>query len=326
MTRRSQPLPLALQSSSFRVTRDGASGVAHDRFRRGDIEHPFHGVAAHAVELTDLGQLCFAYSHVMSARAAFSHTTSALLRNLPLPLGVPSRDIEVTLLGDGRAPRGRGVRGHRWHLPESCAETMLVTSSSTGELLPLRVLTPEATIVTLARRLELPDLVAVVDAARTLAPLDHRAQVPSVLQKLARGKPGSSRLRRALALSRQGSRSRPETLLRLMLTRAGLPEPEIAWSAPVGGGAHEADLAWPTFGVVLEYEGDVHRIDRRQFRSDIRRFDAYLDAGLSPIRATGDDVFLDPEPLLSMVERRLRSRGWVPLTSWRRRAIGPSRR
>lgn len=326
MARRPQPLPLALQNSSFRVTRDGAPGITHDRSRRSDIKHPFHGVAAHAVDVTDLSQLCFAYSHVVSPRAAFSHSTAALLHGLPLPVGVTSSLVEVTLIGDGRAPRGRGVRGHRWHLPTSCAETILVPSVSTGELLPLRVLTREATIVTLAQRLEIPDLVALVDAARTLAPLGRRARVPHIVQRLARGKPGNVVLRRAIALSRQGSRSRPETLLRLMLTTAGFPEPEVAWSAPVEGGVHEADLAWPAVGVVLEYEGDVHRVDRRRFRSDIRRFDAYLDAGLSPIRATGDDVFLDPERLFSIVERRLRSRGWVPPVTWRRRSVDPARR
>jgi len=42
--------------------------------------------------------------------------------------------------------------------------------------------------------------------------------------------------------------------------------------------------------IALEYEGDHHRTDRRQFRRDIRRFEALADMGWLTIRVTAEDT------------------------------------
>lgn len=86
----------------------------------------------------------------------------------------------------------------------------------------------------------------------------------------------------------------------------------------------EADLAWPQFGVLVEYEGDVHRTSRRRFVTDVRRFDRYADEGWRAVRATRADVFDDPRELMSRLERRLRESGWRPHSRWRRRAVRPA--
>lgn len=84
-------------------------------------------------------------------------------------------------------------------------------------------------------------------------------------------------------------------------------------------GVLHPDLLWEQYGVLVEYEGDGHRTSKRQFRHDLSRFDAFLDVGLSPIRATADDVYDDARRLLAVIERRLRERGWRPHARWRLR-------
>lgn len=147
--------------------------------------------------------------------------------------------------------------------------------------------------------------------------------------ELAHGRPGFARLTRAAPLRRTGVRSRAETLLRLMIASAGLPEPVGAhpvqstqrspetWTA-------EADLAWPQFGVLIEYEGDEHRTSRRRFTTDVRRFERYADEGWSAVRATRADVFDDPRELMGRLERRLRVGGWRPHSRWRQRPVRPA--
>jgi len=88
--------------------------------------------------------------------------------------------------------------------------------------------------------------------------------------------------------------------------------------------AAEADLAWPQFGVLLEYEGDVHRTSRRRFVSDVRRCERYADEGWRAMRATRADLYDDPRELLSRVARRLRDGGWQPPRRWRLREMKPA--
>jgi hypothetical protein len=78
-----------------------------------------------------------------------------------------------------------------------------------------------------------------------------------------RGSPGAPRVAWAIPRLRVGPDSRPESLLRLMIAEARLPEPVIHFPVPVEGGITlHPDLAFVGARVALEYEGDGHRIDR----------------------------------------------------------------
>jgi hypothetical protein len=63
------------------------------------------------------------------------------------------------------------------------------------------------------------------------------------------------------ALLRPGAESRPETLLRLLLGRAGLPEPEVNVDIRDDSGRFlgRADLVYPPWRTIVEYDGDQHR-------------------------------------------------------------------
>lgn len=125
------------------------------------------------------------------------------------------------------------------------------------------------------------------------------------------GRRGTARLRAALDQIRPNTDSARETLLRLMLIRAGLPEPDINAELRDRSDrlvAH-GDLVWPGFGVVVEYDGRQHAESRQQFAIDIRRLNDIAELGFLIIRV--DRTLMDERrTLLGRVERALRSRGW----------------
>ncbi len=222
-----------------------------------------------------------------------------------------------------------GVHGHSIDLTAARVERLLLVAPSTGEQVPLPLVDEPLTLLTCATQLSRPDLVALADAMLLRA--DREGRPDPMLAALAFGtrRPGFVRLARAAPLRRAGVRSRAETLLRLVIASAGLPEPVVAHPvlstqrSPESWRA-EADLAWPPFGVLVEYEGDEHRTSRRRFTTDVRRFDRYADEGWRAVRATRADVFEQPRELMGRLERRLRDGGWRPPRGWRLRQVGPA--
>lgn len=324
MSRRAPSLPDQWRSTSFSSTAT-EPWMPYSRTRARDILHPFHGVAAHDIDLDDLVQLAHAYGHRAHHVVAISHGSAARLHGLPLPRRLERDELlHVCRLDSGRAPRGRGIRGHRWQLGVGAKELHLLVAPSSGEALPVGLLSPIATAATLAHSLSCADLVAVLDA---LVMDCERSEAATLLERglsLVHRRPGAAKFARAVPLVRTGVRSRAETLLRLLLRDARLPEPTVAQPVTTPNGLLHPDLQWADFGVVLEYEGEEHRVSKRRFRRDIHRFDAFLDADHSPIRATAVDVFEDPTRVLGVVERRLRDRGWRPHARWTLRVPAPA--
>jgi len=304
--------------------------IPYSRTRRLDVDHPFRGVATHEVDLNDIVQRAHAVALVLGERAAISHSSAALVRGYPLPRALQlAPELHVSAPRPVRAPKGAGVHGHSIGFGTDQVEHRLVVAPSTGELLPVPLVDEPLTLLTCATQLHVPDLVALADAMLRRATVEYRLDPMIAALRIAPGRPGHRRLVRAAPLRRAGVRSRAETLLRLMLASSGLPEPVVAhpvqstdrssetWMA-------EADLAWPQFAVLLEYEGDGHRTSRRRFLTDVRRFERYADEGWRAVRATRADLYEDPRELLSRVARRLREGGWVPPRRWNLRDVRPA--
>jgi len=285
-------------------------GARPDRLRRADVIHPFHGVIVTGERPRSVVDRAWAYTRVMPADGWFSHSTAARLLGLPLPRVLERGPLHVTVAGDSCRPRGVGVVGHQRDLSEPAWGTAHLRVSS-GEHVPLRVATAGACLVTVASQVGLPDLVALTDAARLVADARATADIDRMLRHSSR-RAGCAALRRALALSEPGVRSRAETHLRLTLARAGLPQAVVAPPTATPLGELHPDLAWPDFGVLVEYEGEGHRTNPRQFAADLGRFDAFGDAEWSTVRATKDDLYKDSRRLILTVSRRLRARGWRP--------------
>jgi hypothetical protein len=101
-----------------------------------------------------------------------------------------------------------------------------------------------------------------------------------------RGARGYRNLLAALPHVRERTDSARETMLRLLIVRAGMPEPMI--NAPIrsrdGRIVAHADLTYPEFNLVLEYDGDQHRTDRAQYYLDIKRLELITREGWRVMR------------------------------------------
>lgn len=293
--------------SRFSVGEARRAGVTSGRLRSAELQRPFHGVR----EVDAEGQrthldLMLAYATRISPHAFFSHGSAATAWNLPVPAALRLDHVHVSVARPRRAPGGRGVRGHSLN-----AESVSVREHPVHGI---RLTSPPTTWVHLASEIDHPyDLVALGDAI--VRRPQHR-QDPEALGSLdqleaavmASRRRGARALRSALNRVRDGSSSRPESWTRLLLVDAGLPEPCPAHvvRAPDGSFVARLDLAYPDRNVGLEYEGEHHLRDRRQWQRDIRRYEMLADLGWRVVRLTSRDVFTDAGPFLTRVARLLR--------------------
>ncbi|HEX6953992.1 MAG TPA: hypothetical protein VF156_03850, partial [Agromyces sp.] len=297
-------------------------GVRWRRLAAADLARPYHGVRLRIADgAPTVGDLARAYAKRMPRRQVFSHETAAALWGIPLPVRIaaPGRLepepplLHVSVPRGSAKPVARGVRGHVLRFDR------IGVRVHRG----LRLVDPATTWVQLGARLTLDDLVAAADFLLTgTEPYDGRAPLctPSELEAALAAHPGCrgmASLRTALTLARRGPLSRRESLLRLDLVRAGLPEPVPNHRVLDADGTLLAmiDLAYPAYGVGIEYQSDLHRNPRR-WRRDVRRLERLADAGWVVLQATSDDVSADGGPRHSAsfaerVRRRLRARGWA---------------
>lgn len=305
MPRRSD-LPPGLQSRPF-TTADGlAKGLSPDRLRNIALSTPFHGIKAARLDVDRLEDLCRAFATRMPTTGAFSHATAAQLWNIPLPLRLERElKLHVSVVAPARAPRRPLIVGHQRS-----------TAFPRQERLRLPVVTAPHAWCDLGEMLALHDLVAAGDYVLTgdpylnVLPLASLDQLEAAVAERA-GVHGAAVLRHALSLVAEGPLSRPESLTRLILARAGLPHPLINEQINDAEGFFLAipDLSWPEYKVALEYEGEYHR-QLGQFRRDVLRVERLVDHEWLIVKAVATDVFDEPQGLVDRVARRLNSRGW----------------
>lgn len=272
---RPEPLPAQLRLGPFRTDEALMLGVPAARLRARDLHAPFHGIRT-AQPPDGLVERCRAYSAGMPADHYFSHATAAQLWGLPVPSWV-SADPRLHVSTPGREPHGRGVVGHR------------ISSADLRFLEELPVVASADAWCQLGTVIPGDDLVAAGDRLLGwLRPLADEAEIDAAIDRF-RGRRGA----RAVALARRdlrrGSASDRETRLRLLVVRAGFPEPEP--NGPIqlpGGRTTHGDLVFRRQRTILEYDGDRHRTDRRRFRRDVDRLNALAMAGWLVIRIHGD--------------------------------------
>lgn len=136
----------------------------------------------------------------------------------------------------------------------------------------LPITTPERTAFDLGRRVPLDDAVARLDALGNATGF-KAADVLDLAHDRHRGARGMRQLVKALDLYDPGAESPRETWLRLMVIRAGYPRPrtQIPVRSPDGRRKYYLDMGWEDIKLAVEYDGDHHRHDPRQFAWDILR-------------------------------------------------------
>ena len=350
MTRRT-PLPHPFVQLPFAVDQALAASISKGRLRVGDLGRPHHGIRTPLAPepRTDLERLvsrCAEYAPLLRPGQLFSHVTAARLFGCPLPPGqaisqppgqsisqppgqaisqppghstpgrrpaagpVGEQPLHITAVSPERSPRRPGVVGHQSAAPHanSVLRYGLPTTSAAR------------TWVSLAATLRLDDLVAIGDHLvldpYLFDPRDPRpyTTIEQLHLELAgfHGR-GSRAATSALQLIRQGAESRPESLLRLVLARAGLPEPELNLNLADAGGRWLArcDLVFSTYNTVVEYDGDHHRSTTAQYDKDVTRIEDLTFAGFHVVRVRSQGLFVSPANTIERVKRALRAGGWA---------------
>jgi hypothetical protein len=173
----------------------------------------------------------------------------------------------------------------------------------------LPVTTPERTAFDLGRYLLRNEAIARLDAL--MYATSFAVEDVLLLAKRYAGARGLKSLRRALPLVDGGAASPQETRLRLLFIDAGLPRPTTQIPAVDHNGRllRMLDMGWEEFMVAAEYDGDLHRTNRRKYVKDMRVLPKIERMGWYVIRAIKEDR---DDDIIQRARTALISRGWRP--------------
>jgi very-short-patch-repair endonuclease len=306
--RDSSPLPAPLDTQPFALVTARRLGVGRGRLRAADLSIPFRGTRVSTAERSSIALLAAAYSTLMPPHQVFSHWTAAVLLGLRLPEGgawlkAAGARLDVAVVAPHRAPRRRGIRGHE------IRSSVAVWTFPAG----VKVTSPIDTWIALASEMSVDDLIVMGDGL--VSRNGPRASLAELVVAVERAvsRPGVARLREALRWIRARTDSARETMLRLLIVRAGLPEPRVngeiknRFGAVIGHG----DLVYREAQVLVEYDGRGHWENGRQFAVDIRRLDEFMEEGWRVIRVD-KALMAQTATLLAKIRLALDQSGWTP--------------
>ncbi|MFL6080941.1 MAG: hypothetical protein ACJ714_13525 [Ornithinibacter sp.] len=271
------PLPSELLLGPFTVGQARELSVSRGRLRNRELESPTRGVRLAAAGDRDPVGHALAFASVLPGDVAFSHLTAARLHGLPTPKPWPGTDELLDVMRVRHRPpvTRAGCRTHRGL--ESRDITLahgLRVTSATDTWCDLAGLWSEAHLLAVAddllrRGIVTQDLLLAAAAARV------GRRHAGVLMPLAR-------------LARPGAASPGESLARWWFWTWALPEPElnVAVHDNLGQWLATVDFRWRAQRVVGEYDGDVHRTDRRDWQRNKQRRASLEDAGWAYVDMT----------------------------------------
>jgi len=299
----SSELPPGLPDA-FTVAQARGVGLTPGRLRGRDLSRPFHGVRTRQEPAPgSLEAACRALLPRLREGQFFSHETALCLLGVPLPEWPYAPAVHVSAYRPAREPRTRGVVGHRLQTRAPAYTT----------LRGMPIEHPVRAWRQVGRLWRLDDLVAAADhLVSSSHPLADAADLRSEIERMGDVRGGI--LRAACALSRGGVRSPRETRLRLLLRRADLPEPEVAWNLFDQRGAFvaELDLAYPRYRLAVEYDGRVHAENGRQFARDADRWASIRALGWQHERVLAHHLVGDGRLAVAIVRDALCRAGWTP--------------
>ncbi|MEV4900243.1 DUF559 domain-containing protein [Citricoccus sp. NPDC055426] len=309
-----KPLPEPLLRLPFTLAEARGLGVSRDRFLAADIVRLGWGLyaaegtdlgwpSAHEPPSHGLGRLALAALVKRFPGTVLSHATAAHVFKLPVPDNVAADEtVHLTWFTATRAVQRKRITAHR---------SPLAAQDRMGYL-QLALATPARTWLDLAPVLTEKELVVLGDAivnrpyrgGQRLDGWDTLAGLSATLERAGSVK-GVRIARLALARCRVGADSPPETLTRLALVDAGLPEPVVQLKGdPTDRYSPAADLGYRQLKIAIQYDGKHHRTTRQQ-TSDARRDAWFQERGWLVVRLTSDDLHNGFTRLIGIVQRRL---------------------
>ncbi|MCK6079354.1 DUF559 domain-containing protein [Microbacterium sp. EYE_5] len=274
--------------------------MTFSRLRGSDLSRPYRGVRART-EAADPAARAEAYLPKLRAGEHFSHATAIALAGGWIPDRLRT-EVDVSAIRPTGRARGAGVRGHeaREHAHHLISGLPCVDAASAW-----------CQAASLLREREL--VVAADSLLRRQRPVLSLDDLRDAVARRA-GTRHIAALRRALLRARERTDSVAETLLRLDAADAGLPEFAVNEEIRDARGRFLAcgDLMHASTKVLLEYDGQQHRLDDRQYARDVERLDALAAAGWRVIRINRSHRGADRSRALERVRVALTERGWRP--------------
>lgn len=292
-------------SQPFRIRDAYAAGFTRGELRNRQLSQLYAGSRSLAPPGTSLRDRALAFVPHLRPGDRFSHITALALMGCPIHV---SKNAPVNVESAASTPlRRRGVLGHR-ATPGSVTHELYtpeLSEPSEASLFEIRTI-PIAPPTTAARQAatQLPgrELVVALDHLLRDDALHYDPTVavePDELLAMvdaSRGARGIQRFRIAVELARVGAASRMETLTRLIAEQAGLRDLTLQYvlNDQAGNLIGRFDLADEYSRSLFEYDGEQHRLNRRQYLRDLQRLDAARAAGWRPFRVHAEDVLEQP--------------------------------
>ncbi|WP_251045106.1 endonuclease domain-containing protein [Arthrobacter sp. ISL-5] len=305
-------LPEELEGRPFTVAEAGRAGVTAKRLRHGSLTALGRGIRSKGpTSELPLSVRVRPFIEVNDGCAA-SHLTAAELSSLPRRRQKEAQQMYHVIRPEGAAHLNR---------PHVIVHRMKLYEDEVTVLDGIPITTPERTWLDLAEMLSVDELVVAGDSCVRVprAELEGRDMPLCSLDDLQRmidrhkGKRGIRKAKEAIKLIRVGSDSPQESLLRLAMKRAGLPEPEL--NVPIidddGTRHHQPDLSYRKYRIGIEYEGEHHG-DEGQIVRDIARSERYESLGWTEVRISKRHMVNDAKAAVAKVRTALVRAGWRP--------------
>lgn len=287
-------IPSSIRRRPFTTRQAVKLGLSEDCLRSRQFRRLFRGVYVEASFDMTLVLWVTAALLVLPADAIASHLTALRLYGLDV-----GRDSKLHFSTNGAThSKLEGVVTHR--------RRGRLTAHLRG-MVPLTG--PDRTLVDIATKVGFIELVQAADwmIHQKLTTLDVLTEYV-----MARHLDGVQRMRRALAYVREGAESPMETLIRLMIVFARLPEPECNKNVFDSEGRFLArgDLIFFRWKVLVEYDGIQHERDPVQRQKDRTRREALEAEGWRVIVITAEDL-RDKRQIGWRVFAALKARGYA---------------
>jgi hypothetical protein len=287
-------IPPWLSDGPFRVADAREAGLSEDVLRGSRFRRLLRGVYVRADRELDLLTWLRAALLVLPADAVVSHVTALHLYGLDLG---PPWPLHFSTNGPTHT-RHKGLRLHR-------RKGRLAPHERDG----IPVTGPDRTLVDIATKVGFVERVQAIEwmLHRRLTTIDQLAAYAH-----ARHLDGVRRVRRMIPVVREGVESPLETVVRLMIVFARLPEPECNVEIRTAGGRFVArgDLVLARWKVLVEYDGWQHERDGRQRQRDRERREQLEAEGWRVIVVTAEDLKNKREVVLR-VHAALVQRGYT---------------